>query len=114
MRALCQSLARPRGRLFFASSKMTFSGAFSLRENSWMKILLIFVSIVTMFILAEKIRKSVEKEYFVDKDKKLKVTISVGIACVKDGETEIELFERADKVMYVAKRKGRNQVEIAE
>ena len=66
------------------------------------------------FILAEKIRKSVEKEYFVDKDKKLKVTISVGIACVKDGETEIELFERADKVMYVAKRKGRNQVEIAE
>ncbi len=66
------------------------------------------------FNLAEKIRKSVEKEYFIDKEKKLKVTISLGIACVKEGESEAELFERADKAMYVAKRKGRNQVEIAE
>ncbi len=66
------------------------------------------------FKLGEKIRKSVEKEYFVDKDKKLKVTISLGIACVKEGESEAELFERADKAMYVAKRKGRNNVEIAE
>jgi len=66
------------------------------------------------FKLAEKIRKSVEKEYFVDKDKKLKVTISLGIACVKEGESEVELFERADRAMYVAKRKGRNQVEAAE
>ncbi len=64
--------------------------------------------------LAEKIRKDVEKEYFVDKDQKLKVTISLGVACVKEGESEIELFERADKAMYVAKSKGRNRVEIAE
>jgi diguanylate cyclase (GGDEF)-like protein len=42
------------------------------------------------------------------------VTISLGIACVKEGESEIELFERADKAMYEAKRKGRNKVEIAE
>jgi len=66
------------------------------------------------FKLADKIRKNVEKEYFVDKEKKLKVTISLGVACVKEGESETELFERADKAMYVAKRKGRNQVEIAE
>jgi len=66
------------------------------------------------FKLAEKIRKGVEKEYFVDKEKKLKVTISLGIACVTEGESELELFERADKAMYVAKRKGRNRVEIAE
>ncbi len=66
------------------------------------------------FKLADKIRKGVEKEYFVDKDKKLKVTISLGVACVREGESEIELFERADKAMYVAKRKGRNKVEIAE
>jgi diguanylate cyclase len=66
------------------------------------------------FKLAEKIRKGVEREYFVDKEKKLKVTISLGVACVSEGETELELFERADKAMYVAKRKGRNRVEIAE
>jgi len=66
------------------------------------------------FKLADKIRKNVEKEYFVDKEQKLKVTISVGVACVKEGESEVELFERADKAMYEAKRKGRNQVGIAE
>lgn len=66
------------------------------------------------FKLAEKIRKGVEKEYFVDKEKRLKVTISLGIACVSEGETELELFERADNAMYAAKRKGRNRVEIAE
>ena len=66
------------------------------------------------FKLAEKIRKGVEKEYFVDKDQKLKVTISLGVACVTEGESELELFERADKAMYVAKRKGRNRVEIAD
>lgn len=66
------------------------------------------------FKLAEKIRVGVEKEYFVDKNQKLKVTISLGVACVKEGESEVALFERADKAMYVAKRKGRNQVEIAE
>jgi diguanylate cyclase len=64
--------------------------------------------------LADKVRKSVEKDYFVDKDIQLKVTISLGVACVKEGETEVELFERADKAMYEAKRKGRNRVEIAE
>jgi len=66
------------------------------------------------FKLADKIRQGVEKEYFVDKEQKLKVTISLGVACVREGETEIELFERADKAMYVAKRKGRNKVEMAE
>ena len=66
------------------------------------------------FKLAEKIRKGVEKEYFIDKEKKLKVTISLGVACVTEGETELELFERADKAMYVAKRKGRNRVELAD
>jgi diguanylate cyclase len=64
--------------------------------------------------LADKIRQGVEKDYFVDKDKKLKVTISLGVACVTEGESELELFERADKAMYVAKRKGRNRVELAD
>jgi|GEM_PF-621725 len=64
--------------------------------------------------LAEKVRKGVEKDYYIDKERKMKVTVSLGVACVKEGDTELSLFERADKALYEAKRKGRNQVEVAE
>ena len=60
--------------------------------------------------LAEKIRERVEKDYFIDKDVKLKVTVSIGLTCLKDGDTEQTLFERADKAMYNSKNKGRNRV----
>ncbi|MFQ5450130.1 MAG: GGDEF domain-containing protein [Nitrospinaceae bacterium] len=62
--------------------------------------------------LANKIRSQVEKEYFVDQDKKMKITISVGVAAAQENDTEVTLFERADQAMYSAKRKGRNRVEI--
>jgi diguanylate cyclase len=64
--------------------------------------------------LAEKVRQGVEKDYYIDKEKNMKVTVSLGVACVQPEDTELSLFERADKALYVAKRKGRNQVEIAE
>jgi diguanylate cyclase len=64
--------------------------------------------------LAEKVRREVEKDYYIDKERKMKVTISIGVACIQPDDTELSLFERADKALYVAKRKGRNQVEIAE
>jgi diguanylate cyclase len=64
--------------------------------------------------LAEKIRQGVEKDYYIDKERKMKVTVSLGVACVNPEDTELSLFERADKALYVAKRKGRNQVEVAE
>lgn len=60
--------------------------------------------------LAEKVRSRVEKDYFVDKDKTLKVTVSIGLTCVNEGDTEQSLFERADKAMYNSKHKGRNRV----
>ena len=34
------------------------------------------------------------------------------ISFVKEGDTEVDLFERADKVMYVSKDNGRNRVEL--
>jgi diguanylate cyclase len=40
----------------------------------------------------------------------IKVTISGGIAAHAVGETSAELFERADKKLYQAKRAGRNRV----
>ncbi len=62
--------------------------------------------------LGEKIRASVEKEYFVDKENKIRVTVSIGVAQVMEGDTEQSLFERADQAMYAAKKKGRNRVEL--
>lgn len=60
--------------------------------------------------LAEKICREIERDYFVDGNKKLKVTISIGGAIVGKDDTELSLFERADKAMYRAKNNGRNQV----
>ncbi len=64
--------------------------------------------------LAEKVREGVEKDYYIDKERKMKVTVSLGVACVRTGDTELSLFERADKALYVAKDKGRNRVELSE
>ena len=78
--------------------------------------------------LAEKICRQIEKDYFgkykilktslavewsrlpVDGDKKHQVTISIGGAIITKDDTEMSLFERADKAMYRAKNNGRNQV----
>jgi diguanylate cyclase len=64
----------------------------------------------TTKILSEKIRKEVERDYFVDGDNKLKVTMSIGAAIITPEDTETSLFERADKALYQAKQNGRNQV----
>lgn len=58
--------------------------------------------------LAEKICQQVENDYFVDGNKKLKVTISIGGAIITKDDTESSLFERADQAMYRAKSNGRN------
>lgn len=58
--------------------------------------------------LAEKIRSRIESCCFVNKDKN--ITVSIGVALFKVGDTEHSLFERADQAMYTSKHKGRNAV----
>lgn len=60
--------------------------------------------------LTEKICREVERDYFVHGEENLKVTISIGATIIVENDTELSLFERADKAMYRAKKNGRNQV----
>ena len=63
--------------------------------------------------LAERIRQSVEQAAIEHENKKLKVTISLGIAELKDGEINANFFARADKALYEAKNCGKNCVKVA-
>jgi len=62
-------------------------------------------------LAAERIRNSVENGSIKVYDEELKVTISIGVAAFPgDGKNERILIEKADKALYRAKEKGRNQV----
>lgn len=40
------------------------------------------------------------------------ITVSIGVAQLREGDTPESLIERADSALYLAKRSGRNQVQI--
>ncbi|PHS31987.1 MAG: hypothetical protein COA92_07360 [Sulfurovum sp.] len=65
--------------------------------------------------IAEKLRVVIEnKEFRITKDKSIRLTVSLGVACVnfeKDHNMS-ESLNRADKVLYQAKAEGRNRVVI--
>ncbi|SNR77611.1 GGDEF domain-containing protein [Desulfurobacterium atlanticum] len=61
--------------------------------------------------LAERIRKHIEEtEVEIGEGKKIKVTVSIGVAERKEGETIEDAIKRADEAMYRAKKAGRNRV----
>ncbi|MFA5904207.1 MAG: GGDEF domain-containing protein [Desulfobacula sp.] len=63
--------------------------------------------------VAEKIRQTIEKIEFIYKKDKVKVTVSIGVSQVREGDKhQNEVFERADVAVYQAKAKGRNQVVV--
>ncbi len=61
--------------------------------------------------LAEKIRQVVESYSFPEVGR---VTISIGIAYFREGDTREDIFARADGAMYQAKHRGRNCVMCSE
>ncbi|WP_456396577.1 diguanylate cyclase [Desulfurobacterium sp.] len=61
--------------------------------------------------LAERIRKEIEKMVIDTEDeKKIKVTISLGVAEREPGETLEQVIKKADEALYRAKKEGRNRV----
>lgn len=59
-------------------------------------------------VIAEKLRRNVEECLFRYKDERVPITISVGAAEFRNGDTGQTVFERADKALYIAKHAGRN------
>lgn len=59
---------------------------------------------------AEEIRVSIEKMPVSIGELKIPVTLSIGVAVRKLGEDYIDLVNRGDKAMYLAKDSGRNRV----
>lgn len=67
-------------------------------------------------IVAERIRKSIEKHEFLKDDGiALKITVSIGVAVYPDhASSKEEVMEAADHTMYAAKNEGRNRVYVAD
>lgn len=62
--------------------------------------------------VAERLRASVEAIDCSDLHPELRVTISIGIAAWTSGEAVDALLKRADELLYRAKERGRNRVEM--
>lgn len=60
-------------------------------------------------LVAERIRIAVSQLTCNDGKRDFAYTISVGVAELQQGEDSYQLFERADKALYKAKKSGRNQ-----
>lgn len=61
-------------------------------------------------ILAEKLRKETEKNVQIFKGQKIMVTLSMGVACMENGQQVDECIKQADLKLYSAKNEGRNKV----
>lgn len=67
-----------------------------------------FTSLNGAMILSERIRKQVQTLSLPQLPKS--ITISIGIAMLREGDTPQKLINRADQALYTAKANGRNQV----
>lgn len=61
-------------------------------------------------LAAEGIRSYIASAVFAYKDKKIPLTISVGVSLFRQEDNGSTVFERADAALYLAKKSGRNTV----
>lgn len=65
--------------------------------------------------IAERLRLAVSHLDFRNKGQKVPITVSIGVASFpEDGDQGHKLIQVADKALYEAKRRGRNQVVVME
>ncbi|HZF81690.1 MAG TPA: GGDEF domain-containing protein [Rubrivivax sp.] len=61
----------------------------------------------------QRLLVAVKAQSYPSLDPDLRITISIGVACFKPGESVTGLVERADRALYAAKIGGRNRLVIA-
>jgi len=71
-------------------------------------------------LVAEKVRSRIENvrthlvnDVYADRDKRLKITVSMGLAEIKQGDTAESLFKRADGALLRAKAGGKNVIKLS-
>jgi diguanylate cyclase (GGDEF)-like protein len=60
--------------------------------------------------LSDRIRKAIERKQIVTEDGSFKVTVSIGFALSKPDMSWEMVLDNADKALYLAKNRGRNQI----
>ena len=60
--------------------------------------------------LAERMRKKIEDMQFQYESAQISMTVSIGVAPFIKGESSHDLVKRADKLLYQAKKAGRNRI----
>jgi diguanylate cyclase (GGDEF)-like protein/PAS domain S-box-containing protein len=66
----------------------------------------------TLDLVAERIRVTVEQSFLMRGDFKLNVTVSIGGTMAEVGNAAADTVARADDLMYLSKKNGRNLVSI--
>ena len=63
--------------------------------------------------VAERLRKLIENTRFIYHKQEISLTVSIGVTEIRDSDTSVEMvFNRVDRAMYQAKKKGRNMVAV--
>ncbi|MFA7405890.1 MAG: sensor domain-containing diguanylate cyclase [Pelobacteraceae bacterium] len=76
-------------------------------------VLLINTKKEDLYNLADRLRRLVEKSVLtLESGETLKITVSIGATAAQQGDTVDLLVERADKLMFESKRRGRNLVSV--
>ncbi len=65
-------------------------------------------------VVAEKLRRSVEKKTYKYKDDTFRITISLGVTQLRESDTLELLLKRADDALYISKKEGKNRVTVIE
>jgi diguanylate cyclase (GGDEF)-like protein/PAS domain S-box-containing protein len=77
-------------------------------------ILLVNIQPDDLFALSDRLRRLVEKSMLtIENGETLGATVSIGATVARIGDTSETLIERADKLMFESKRRGRNLVSVS-
>ncbi len=102
------SVLRELGRLVHASQRET--DALVRYGGEEFLLLLPKTDVAGAKVIAERLRVAIAEHAFPHSAEALHITVSVGVATYRAGESEQEFIERTDRALYRAKQGGRNCV----